>query len=129
MSGSGLAEPQVKLPARPQPGEVLCRVDELDPDLGVKRFVWHDHEGPQRIFLLRQGERVQAYFNLCPHAFVNLDSRPGDLLSADRRHLQCSFHGALFRFQDGLCVAGPPKDRRLMRFPVCIEAEAVKVAE
>ncbi len=128
MSGGGLGEPQVKLARRPRPGETLCALDQLDADLGVRRFVWHDHEGAQRIFLLRRGDTVHGYFNLCPHAYVNLDSMPGDLLSADRAHLECSFHGALFRFDDGLCVAGPPKDRRLLPFPVLIEDDAVKVA-
>jgi len=58
--------------------------------------------------LLRTAEGVRAWRNLCRHLSVPLDhADQGRFLTSDRRHLVCSQHGALYRPEDGLCVAGP----------------------
>ncbi len=63
------------------------------------------------------GER--AYLNLCPHSGGRL-SAPGEPapVSRDGRHLICTLHGAMFRIEDGLCVAGPCEGRYLTPAPV-----------
>jgi nitrite reductase/ring-hydroxylating ferredoxin subunit len=117
------------LEARPAPGTALAQVDEMDPDLGCLRLVWQEWDEPFRVFLVRRGERVFAYRNQCPHALVHLDHPPGDFFSLDRQHLQCAFHGALFRVEDGFCVAGPCRDRSLRPFPIRVEDGVVFAAE
>lgn len=108
----------VRLARRPARGERLCRLDELSPDLGVKRFMWLEADGPRRVLLLRRGEDVRAFWNECPHFGVALEDPTGNPFSDDRALLQCSFHGARFRMDDGHCVAGPCLGRALRTFAV-----------
>jgi len=49
-------------------------------------------------------------------------TREGDLIL-------CSSHGALFRPRDGLCVGGPCAGRRLIPWPVRVEAGELVVAD
>ena len=119
---------ETTLPARPAPGEALCRLDALDADLGTRRLVWHEWDAPARVFLVRRGDEVYAYRNRCPHALAHLDHPPGEFLSPDRRHLRCAFHGALFRIDDGHCVDGPCRGRSLTAFPVRVEDGVVYAA-
>ena len=127
--GLSPAAPLVRLEGRPAPGTPLCRLDELDPELGIRRFFWFEWDRPERIFVIRDGDVTRAYVNECPHALVHLDGTPGDFLSADRRFLQCAFHGARFRISDGQCLHGPPMGRRLRPFPVRVEQGLVVVDE
>lgn len=119
----------VALEARPAPGTPICRLDELDPELGTWRLSWQEWDEPYRVFLVRKGETVYAYRNQCPHALAHLDHPPGDFFSRDRRHLQCSFHGAMFRIEDGFCISGPCRDRRLRPFPIRVADGVVYVGE
>lgn len=59
------------------------------------------------IFLYRQGRRLRCYVNSCPHTGVALEWLPHRFLDPAGEHIQCKTHGALFRPQDGLCIAGP----------------------
>lgn len=118
----------VELACPPLPGQALCRLDELDPALGTARFRWPDGHQMQRVFLVRRGDVVHGYVNRCPHALVQLDHPPGQFLSSDREWLECSFHGALFAIDSGLCVDGPCEGRRLPAFPVDVVEGEVRVA-
>jgi nitrite reductase/ring-hydroxylating ferredoxin subunit len=80
----------------------LCRLDEL-ADPGGRGF---EVEG-QEIFVVRRGRLVAAYVNSCPHTGGPLDWVPDQFLDLDRRHILCATHGALFRLEDGHCLAGP----------------------
>jgi nitrite reductase/ring-hydroxylating ferredoxin subunit len=116
----------VRLARRPAPGERLCAFDELDADLGTRRFMWLEADGPRRFFLLRRGDALYAYWNECPHHGVALESPEHGLFSDDRSLLQCGFHGARFRFEDGLCVHGPCLGRSLPPFPVALAGGEVR---
>ena len=63
--------------------------------------------GRWSLVIVRRGNRLFGYDNRCPHRGTSLDWTPDKFISADGAHLQCATHGALFRFEDGLCVAGP----------------------
>lgn len=116
----------VRLARRPESGETLCRLDDLDPDLGVRRFMWLEADGPRRLLLLRREGEVFGYWNECPHHGVALEDPSGNVLSDDRRLLECSFHGARFRLEDGHCVSGPCAGRALRRFVVMLVAGEVR---
>lgn len=118
-----------RLARRPAPGERLCGFDELSPELGVKRFMWLEADGPRRLLLLRQGDALRAYWNECPHFGVALEGPDGDPFSEDRTLLQCSFHGARFRIADGYCVAGPCEGKSLRPFPIALVDGEVRAAE
>jgi nitrite reductase/ring-hydroxylating ferredoxin subunit len=118
----------VRLARRPAPGERLCAFDELDPDLGALRFMWLEADGPRRFFVLRRGDALRAYWNECPHHGVALGTPEHGLFTPDRSLLECGFHGARFRIDDGFCVAGPCLGRALRRFPVAIRCGEVYAA-
>lgn len=99
---------------------LVCRVDEL-AEGEPRGFELADGDERLEIVVIRQGSRVLAYENRCPHAGSPLDLMPDQFLSADGRHLQCHTHGALFRIEDGMCVAGPCPGRALKAVPVAIE--------
>lgn len=56
---------------------------------------------------IRQGEQVFVYINSCPHIGAPLDWHPGQFLTRDKKAIQCTAHGAMFRIEDGECFFGP----------------------
>lgn len=80
-------------------------------------------DGEPAFALIDRG-RVRAYRNRCPHRGVTLNWVPGRFLDSDGRYLQCATHGALFRPEDGVCVAGPCVGERLPALAVTIVGDA-----
>lgn len=104
----------------------LCRLDEL-PDPGSRGMSLTLGERQYDIFLVRRAEQVYGYLNRCPHTGAPLDWMPDRFLSIDQQHIQCAMHGALFRPEDGVCVAGPCAGDRLTPVPVAVESGDVVV--
>jgi nitrite reductase/ring-hydroxylating ferredoxin subunit len=99
---------------------VVCRLDEL-ADPGSRAMTVVFPEGPGEVFVVRQGGRVYAYRNQCPHTGGPLDWVPDRFLNLEQDHIQCATHDALFRITDGFCVAGPCAGDHLAPVPVQIE--------
>lgn len=109
----------------------LCRVEELS-DPGARGFTLRTSDGLKDIFIVRRDAAVHAYLNHCPHTGSPLDWQPDQFLNLDRTLIQCATHLALFRIEDGHCVAGPCAGQALTPVPVelvggwvVVEAEAV----
>jgi nitrite reductase/ring-hydroxylating ferredoxin subunit len=66
----------------------------------------------ESIIVHRDGNRLSAWRNACPHQGRRLDYVPGKFL-IDGNNLVCAAHGASFRLADGVCVAGPCRGERL----------------
>ncbi|MCA9551814.1 MAG: Rieske 2Fe-2S domain-containing protein [Myxococcales bacterium] len=78
---------------------------------------------PRRsLVVVRDGAAVRAFWNVCRHLPVPLDSGVG-VLPPDH-DLVCLTHGARYRREDGLCLAGPCKGSRLEAVPVEADGEA-----
>jgi nitrite reductase/ring-hydroxylating ferredoxin subunit len=78
------------------------------------------------VILLRlAGGTLVAYRNACPHMGIELDWDARRLLSRNGRYLQCTGHGALFRPEDGICIAGPCAGEALTALPVRIEHDTL----
>lgn len=86
----------------------LCRVDDIDEG-AAKGF---QVEG-RPLFAVRRNDRLHVYYDYCPHMGTPLEWEDDQFLDADGALIQCSTHGALFLIEDGLCVAGPCKGKRL----------------
>ena len=115
-------------PARPGPGQALCRLDELD-DPGAKGFVFRDDAAMFSGFVVRLGDEVKGYVDSCPHAGWRLAGISDNFLTREGRYILCAGHGALFRPADGECVAGPCFGDRLEPWPVKLENDVVVTDE
>jgi nitrite reductase/ring-hydroxylating ferredoxin subunit len=95
----------------------LCRLADI-PDGGGRGFWFGQDTARFGVFLIRQGDRVYAYENSCPHRGTPLDWLPDRFLDRDGRRILCATHGALFDIEDGLCLSGPCAGARLRRVAV-----------
>jgi nitrite reductase/ring-hydroxylating ferredoxin subunit len=109
---------------RNRAGQILCRLEEI-PDGTGKGFEFGggpDDCAPLEIFVVRDGPRVFAYRNVCPHTGSPLDWQPDDFMSEDGCHIMCHTHGALFEVADGFCIAGPCAGDQLRPVVVVVDA-------
>lgn len=101
---------------------VLCRLEEIADGTG-KGFAIETAAGPRDIFVVRDGAAAYGYVNSCPHTGTPLDWTPDKFMSEDGRYIQCATHGALFRIEDGDCIAGPCAGDSLAGVPLTVDAE------
>ena len=80
---------------------------------------------PESILLLRDGDDVRAWLNICPHAGRRLDWSPGNFLRSKDGGLVCAAHGATFDLVTGECVAGPCRGSHLRAVPVQVREGTV----
>ena len=111
---------------RPPAGVVLCRLDEI-ADPGAKGFRFREGEAEFAGFVVRWGGGVIGYVDSCPHAGWPL-ALFDRYLTREKDLILCAGHGALFRPEDGVCVAGPCTDDRLSPWPVAVVGEDVVTA-
>lgn len=107
---------------------VVCQLDDIEDPGSIARTVATTGAHAE-LLLVRQGERVCAYRNSCPHTGAPLDWVPGRFLSHDRQHIQCATHDALFRIADGVCVSGPCPGARLTAVAVTVRNGDVLLCE
>lgn len=81
----------------------------------------------ESLILHRDGERVRAWFNVCPHAGRRLDWAPGKFLRSDGL-LVCAAHGASFELGGGECVAGPCRGESLRAVALEVRDGGVYIA-
>ena len=84
---------------------VLCRMGDIDVP-GSKGFTLGERGARRKLFVVRDERGVYGYENLCPHGRGPLEWVEDQFLNIDYDHIQCTQHGAIFRFHDGLCVYG-----------------------
>ena len=119
--------PGLKRTSRPPAGAVLCRLDDL-PSPGAKGFEFTSGDMPFRGFVVRRGDELFGYLDVCPHSGWPLAVNDARRLTKDGQFLLCTGHGALFRIEDGRCVAGPCEARMLEPWPVAVRDGDVVVA-
>ncbi len=120
-------------PPRPRvwstpPGVPLCPLDSL-ADPGARNFVLSLKGGYFHGFLVRRGDQVFGWVDRCPHAGFPLAQQLDRYLTSDGELVLCSWHGALFRPDSGLCVGGPCAGAALTPWPVTVEAGVVRTAQ
>ena len=102
----------------------LCSLDEL-PEGSSRGFSVETGSGYQEVFLVRKNGRLFAYRNRCPHTGGPLDWVPDQFLNLDGDLIECATHDALFRIDDGSCVAGPCAGTALSPVSVAISDDEV----
>ncbi len=108
----------------PEPGTDLCALDEL-PDGSGRVFSWGQGKRAFGVVVLRQGERVTAYVNSCPHFQIPLDHR--STVTVFREFVLCSHHYAAFRVADGFCVEGPCEGGALTPVAIAVEGGRIRL--
>ncbi len=89
-------------------------------DGAARNYVLQLRAGRFHGFVVRRGEAAWGYVDRCPHAGVPLAPRLDEYLTPSGELIACSWHGALFRVEDGVCVGGPCAGARLMPWPVAV---------
>ena len=93
---------------------------ELNPDRNARNFLHQMRAGRFHGFVVRRGEAVHGYVDRCAHMALPLTQTLDDYLTPDGSLIQCSWHGALYRIEDGECVGGPCTGARLRNWPVAV---------
>ncbi len=92
----------------------------LVPDGTARNFVLEMRAGRFHGFVVRKGEAVHGYVDRCAHMALPLTQKLDDYLTPDGALIQCAWHGALYRIEDGECVGGPCAGARLQAWPVAV---------
>ncbi len=93
------------------------RLDELD-DPGCREFQIGEGDWPFRGFVVRHGQDVFAYQNVCVHVGHPLNWSPDRFLTKDKTAIICASHGATYTIESGECFAGPGVGRSLQKVGV-----------
>ena len=93
-------------------------VAEAKDVVGAKAITVRTTAGEFPMLLVRTGEVIKAYVNICPHQFLPLDYRGTQLLSRDGTKLLCSAHGAMFDVKTGVGIAGEGLGSGLIAVPI-----------
>jgi nitrite reductase/ring-hydroxylating ferredoxin subunit len=79
--------------------------------------------GRDTLMVLRWQGELKAWLNSCPHLEVPMHYRKDRFMSADRRHIVCYAHGALFMPDSGLCALGPCLGQSLRPQPLYVDEQ------
>lgn len=107
-------------PRAPQPGTVLGPLEDII-DGGAKEFIFGRGTTVFSMFVVRRGEQVYGYLNICPHYSSPLNHRAGQFLNDDGSRIRCTMHFAEFRIEDGFGIAGAAQNCWLDPVPVRVE--------
>lgn len=91
---------------------------DLISDGGARNYVLQIGDARFHGFVVRRGEAVFGYVDRCPHAGLPLAQQLDQYLTPDATLIACSWHGAVFTLEEGLCVGGPCVGARLSPWPV-----------
>ena len=103
------------------PPDVTLGPLTLIPDNTARNFVLELRAGRFHGFVVRKGDTVHGYVDQCAHMALPLAQQLDQYLTEDGSLIQCSWHGALYRIQDGVCVGGPCVGARLTVWPVAVQ--------
>jgi nitrite reductase/ring-hydroxylating ferredoxin subunit len=96
-------------------------------DPGCREFTIGEGDWPFNGFVVRHGDDVFAYQNVCAHAGHPLNWSPDRFLTRDRSAIICSSHGATYDIKTGKCIAGPANGRSLRTVEVLVRDGVVYV--
>lgn len=107
----------------PSLGTELGPADAI-PDGQGREYVFGPEHDAFRMFVVRRGQDVFGYQNICPHQSLRLNYRRDQFTTRDGEIL-CSMHFALFRMEDGVCIDGACPGRALDPVPVEVTPDGI----
>jgi nitrite reductase/ring-hydroxylating ferredoxin subunit len=90
----------------------LCHIDDIEEGCSKGFEVLNKY-----LFAVKKDGRLHLYYNYCPHLGTPLEWQEDQFLDSDGALIQCSTHGALFLIENGQCILGPCKGKRLKAIP------------
>jgi len=81
-----------------------------------------DRRPREALVMLGSDGEPRAYLNRCRHLPVPIDGGSKQYLTKGGEYLLCGTHGALFRRDDGMCIAGPCLNLALERVTLVEES-------
>lgn len=111
-------------PGRIRDAQPLIRLDRIADGGFAEAEAMIDGDA-ESLVLYREGDRVRAWLNVCPHAGRRLDWAPGQFLRSKDGWLVCAAHGAGFELERGECVSGPCRGQSLRAVAVEVRDGAV----
>jgi nitrite reductase/ring-hydroxylating ferredoxin subunit len=118
---------RTSLSQREAPAKPLTVLDNLS-DGGLVEVEAEVDGVAESLILHRDGDRVRAWLNICPHAGRRLDWAPGKFLISNGL-LVCAAHGASFELREGVCVGGPCRGDSLRAVAVTVVGAEVRLVE
>jgi len=106
-------------PFAPASGARLGPLDDIS-DGAAKEYVFGVGLNRFRMFVVRQGQAVFGYLNLCPHYSLPLNHRADEFLTRQGDRIMCRQHLALFAIDDGRGLEGACEGRGLDVVPVTV---------
>ena len=102
----------------------LISVDEIEEgsSIGIEHQNFY-------LFAVKKNDQVYLYRNQCPHIGTPLEWEEDKFLDNDNELIRCSTHGALFSIDEGLCLVGPCKGKRIQKIPFVISEGRLSVEE
>jgi nitrite reductase/ring-hydroxylating ferredoxin subunit len=94
-------------------------------DAAAKGFEIDGHS----LLVIRRDGHIYAYRNSCPHLGIELNWVPDQFLDRAGDLIQCSTHGALFRIEDGSCIAGPCRGKHLQAIRCAVSDGQITLPE
>jgi nitrite reductase/ring-hydroxylating ferredoxin subunit len=86
--------------------DVCAAEDLVERGDGVRLALAEGHDAATA-FVIRFDGKPRAYRNRCANRSIELDWLPGRFFDDAGLYLICAMHGATYRADTGLCVAGP----------------------
>jgi len=120
------AVPQKRVFTTPA-GVRLGPLDLIAPD-SARNFVLQVEDAYFHGFVVHKNGAFHGYVDRCPHTFLPLAQQLDDYLTPQADMISCSWHGALFRIADGLCVGGPCAGKNLTPWPVTVRDDGLFTA-
>ena len=115
-------------PRAPEPGAVLGPLEDV-PDGDAKEYVFGRGTTVFSMFVVRRGEKVYGYLNICPHYSSPLNYRAGEFLNEDKSLIRCTSHFSEFRIEDGYGVKGAAERCWLDPVPVSVKNGMIVIQE
>jgi nitrite reductase/ring-hydroxylating ferredoxin subunit len=115
-------------PRAPQTGAVLGPLEDIS-DGDAKEYVFGRGTTVFSMFVVRRGEKVYGYLNLCPHYSSPLNYRAGEFLNEDKSLIRCTSHFSEFRIEDGYGVKGAAERCWLDPVPVSVKNGMIVIQE
>jgi nitrite reductase/ring-hydroxylating ferredoxin subunit len=111
-------------PFAPTRGTVVCRHEQAD---FAREVLFGEGKDAFNLLVIRRGDTLVAYRNVCPHFSVPLNAEPGKFYCFDGM-IMCAHHSSMFRIADGYCEDGPCAGATMESVPIMVVDNEVRIA-